>query len=79
MADRSWSLVGGGPHCPEVSGKPAYDATGKVWTVPVKLKANWSYEFMLNADRFKGFQSREGVPLAPIKVSFKTGPLKSSE
>jgi hypothetical protein len=72
MQDGSWSLVGGGPSFPEVSGRPSYDAAGKVWTVAVKLEPGRSYQFMLNSDRFQGFRTREGVPLAPVTVRFKT-------
>jgi hypothetical protein len=73
MQDRSWSLVGGGPHCPETTGKPSYDATRTTWTVPVKLKPEWSYEFMLNSPTFDAFRSENGVPLEPVSVTFKTG------
>jgi hypothetical protein len=72
MRDRSWSLVGSGPHCPETTGKPHYDESGKVWTVPVKIKPNWSYQFMLNSADFEAFCSKEGVPLEPVRVQFKT-------
>jgi hypothetical protein len=73
MQDGSWSVVGGGPHFPEVRGRPSYDSAGTTFTLPVRLKPDWSYEFMLNSDRFTNFRSREGVPLAPVTVSFKTG------
>ena len=73
MRDNSWSLVGGGPHCPETTGRPQYDAGRTIWTVPVKLKPNWSYEFMLNSTSFTAFQSAAGVPLEPVSVKFKTG------
>ena len=45
----------------------------RVWTVSVRLKPGWSYRFMLNSDRFKAFKSQDGVPLAPVVVTFKTG------
>jgi hypothetical protein len=73
MADRSWSMVGGGPSFPELAGKPSYDPTRTIWTVSVKLKPDWSYQFMLNSDRFNAFKSQNGVPLAPLVVTFKTG------
>lgn len=38
----------------------------------MKLQPGRSYQFMLNSERFRGFQSREGVPLAPLPVHFKT-------
>ena len=71
MADQSCSLVGCGPHCPEV-GKPHYDAQRKIWTAPVTLKPDWTYEFMLNSETYHAFRSEAGVPLEPVTVTFKT-------
>ncbi|MBW2701437.1 MAG: DUF4932 domain-containing protein [Deltaproteobacteria bacterium] len=68
---QGWSLVGGGKHHPEM-GKPSYDSTKKIFSVPVKLKPNWAYKFWLNSQRFQNFASAEGVSLLPIKVEFKT-------
>ena len=79
MKDQSWSMVGGGPHFPELVGKPSYDETKTAWTVQVKLKPDWSYRFMLNSDRFEGFRSRQGVPLEPITVEFKTAKKDGAE
>ena len=73
MKDGSWSLVGGGPHCPETTGAPSYDQKRTTWTVPVRLKPGWSYEFMLNSATFDAFRSEAGVPLEPVSVKFKTG------
>jgi hypothetical protein len=78
MADKSWALVGGGPHCPEAGKDAHYDAQRKIWTVPVKLKPDWSYEFMLNAENYEGFRSEEGVPLEPVSVTFKTAGQKGT-
>jgi hypothetical protein len=75
MKDQSWSLVGGGPHCPESTGKPSYDSARTTWTIPVRLKPEWSYEFMLNSDSYDAFRSAEGVPLEPVTVRFETGKL----
>lgn len=72
MKDGTWSMVGGGPHFPEIAGKPAYDETRKVWTVAVKLKPEWDYRFWLNSDRYKAFTSAEGVALEPVEVRFRT-------
>ena len=60
-------------HFPETAGQPRYLPDGRTCVLPVKLKPDWSYQFMLNSDRFHAFQSQEGVPLAPVTVSFKTG------
>jgi hypothetical protein len=72
MADKSWSLVGRGPHFPEIGKGCHYDAQRKIWTVLVKLKTDWSYEFMLNSETYQGFRSEEGAPLEPVSVTFKT-------
>ncbi len=72
MRDKCWSLVGGGPHFPETTGKCAYDAARTRWTCPVKLKPDWDYRFRLNSVRFTAFQSEEGVSLEPVVVSFRT-------
>ena len=73
MQDGSWSMVGGGPNFPEITGRCGYDSSKKVWTVPVKLKPNWEYSYRLNWGKFQSFQSREGVPLEPVQVTFETG------
>src|SRR6185503_19428390 len=65
MRDGSWSMCGSGPNYPETVGKHRYNAQKTIWTIPVKLKPNWEYEFSLNAARFQGFQSEAGVPLRP--------------
>jgi len=78
MADKSWALVGGGPHCPEAGKGAHFDAQHKIWTVPVKLKPDWSYKFMLNSETYVGFASEEGVPLEPVSVSFKTAGPKAT-
>jgi hypothetical protein len=69
---KGWASVCGGAHCPEF-GKGAYfDAQRKIWTTPVKLKPDWSYEFMLNSATYDSFRSEAGVPLDPVSVTFKT-------
>jgi hypothetical protein len=64
----------GGPHFPEMTGQPHYDEQRITWTLPVKLKPGWKYEFYLNLPGdYQAFQSEEGVPLKPVLVRFKTG------
>lgn len=72
MRDGAWAVVGGGPHFPETTGRPSYDAERKVLTIPVKLKPDWDYELWLNRGRFDSFQSQDGVKLQPVKVTFRT-------
>ena len=72
MEDGSWSLVGGGPDFPKITGEIHYDASGRVLTVPVKLEPGHRYRFWLNSTRYLSFRSKAGVPLSPVAVSFKT-------
>jgi hypothetical protein len=73
MKDGSWSMCGGGPHVPESTAKPSFNADRTVWTVPVKLKWDWDYEFSLNCQSYNAFRSEAGTPLAPVPVRFRTG------
>ncbi|HWQ92843.1 MAG TPA: DUF4932 domain-containing protein [Clostridia bacterium] len=72
MKDKAWAFVGGGPHCPETTGKPHYDTTRTTWTVPVKLRPDWNYEFRLNSENFEAFQSETGAILQSVQVNFST-------
>lgn len=72
MADKSWALVGGDAHAPKAGKGAHFDAQRKIWTVPVTLKPDWRYKFMLNSEEYVGFYSEEGVPLEPVSVTFKT-------
>lgn len=55
-----------------IAGDISYDKARKLLTIPVKLKANWSYKFWLNSQKFTAFRSRDGVPLEPLEVTFET-------
>jgi hypothetical protein len=72
MMDRMWSVVGGGQNFPEITGEVHYDKTRRLFTMPVKLKPNWSYTFWLNSADYDAFRSAEGVPLESVKVTFTT-------
>ena len=72
MQDGMWAVVGGGPHFPELAGDVSYDKDCKVFTIPVRLKPDWSYEFWLNRGRFDTFRSKAGVRLESVAVTFKT-------
>ena len=71
MTDGNWSIVGGGPSCPDF-GQPAFDAQRRVLRVPVRLEPGKVYRCSLDSDRFRAFQSAEGIPLEPLAVSFST-------
>ena len=72
MRDQSWSLVGSKEQLPEITGQIAYDSARKVLEVPVRLEPGRTYTFSLNSERFQGFTSADGFPLAPVPVQFST-------
>lgn len=74
MRDGSWAviLVGGQNGFPKLTGQVYFDATRRIFTMPVELRPDWNYEFGLNADSNTAFQSEDGVPLIPVVVKFKT-------
>lgn len=57
---------------PESAGKPTWDVEGKVLSFPVRLKPGTTYRIGLNAEDVYGFQDRDGTPLRPVVVSFRT-------
>ena len=69
--------VGGRPHFPEVIAKSKFDSDHKTFTLKVKLKPNWKYDFWLNGEwkgeMYDSFKSKDGVPLEPVHVKFSTG------
>ena len=52
-----------------ISGKPEFAPGAKAITVPVELKPDWSYSFVLTG---LAFGSPDGYPLETYEVSFKT-------
>ena len=72
MLDGAWAVVGGGPKFPTMTGRPSYDESRTVLTIPVELKPDWSYELWLNRGKFDSFQSAERVKLRPVHVTFST-------
>jgi hypothetical protein len=46
-----------------------YNETGSTFTIQVKLKPDWNYEFVLTDRSFRG---KDGYPLLPYVVNFKT-------
>ena len=72
MRDRAWSVVGGGPKFPKITGKPSYDRARKVLTVPIQLKPDTEYELWLNRGKYDSFQSAAGHKLEPVHVTFRT-------
>lgn len=72
MNTRGWSVVGGGPDFPKTTSTPSWDKTGKVFSMPVQLEPGHRYRFGLNGVKYTAFQSRDGVPLVPVEVTFAT-------
>ncbi|MBI5864288.1 MAG: DUF4932 domain-containing protein [Planctomycetes bacterium] len=71
MQAGGWALTGGGPELPKF-GKPSYNDSRTVLTVPVTLEPGRSYRFGLNGGRFYSFVSEDGYPLEPVEVKFTT-------
>lgn len=62
----------GREHFPEVIDVPGLDESGTVFTMRVKLKPDWEYEFQLNSEDGGAFQSVEGGRLKMVRVRFRT-------
>jgi hypothetical protein len=60
---------GGKEHFP-IEKPIGYNETGSTYTVRVKLKPDWDYEFVLTG---LAFRTKDGYPLQPYTVKFKTG------
>lgn len=55
-----------------------YDATGTILTVPLQIRPDSYYTFGLNAEKALFIQDRDGHPLVPVVVKFKTRKAGSS-
>jgi Domain of unknown function (DUF4932) len=60
--------AGGGAHYP-IEKYLGYSENGNKFTVQVKLKPDWDYEFVLTG---RGFRTRDSYPLQPYTVKFRT-------
>jgi hypothetical protein len=69
-----FSWTGGGsdfPKSPE--GKsPYWTADHKTCVLPVALEPGKTYRFGLNSPSYKSFESKGGVPLDPVRITFTT-------
>lgn len=69
--DFSWA--GGGETFPGAEGKRAFwTEDKKTCVLPVDLKPGREYMLGLNSPSHKNFQSEGGVPLVPVRYTFKT-------
>ena len=72
MDNGNWSVVCEKKLCPKSAGKVHFDEECKEFTMPVRLEPDRSYRFWLNSSEFDAFRSKEGVPLEPVEVTFRT-------
>ncbi len=68
------SWTGGGENFPTIpEGKKIHwTEDKKTCVMPVELKPGWEYHLGINSPSHRNFQSAGGVPLEPVKYSFKT-------
>ena len=71
MKNQSWSVVGSPADLPRL-GTLVYDADRTTLTIPVTMQPGRTYTVRLNSERFTGFQSADGAPLAPWVWTFST-------
>ena len=57
---------------PETTGKPSFDLTKKVCSLPVKLEPGKAYLVGINIGKFNSFQSQDGVTARPYALVFAT-------
>jgi len=73
MRTDSWSVVRGRQKYPETD-TPSFTADGTRFFLPVELEPETEYEIWLNRGPHQSFASRAGIPLAPLQITFTTGP-----
>jgi hypothetical protein len=74
----SWCQAGDDDHdFPKIPDgqRPRWTEDKKTAILPVQLKPGMTYRVILNAPGYNNFQSANGVPLAPVTYTFKTGNL----
>ncbi len=72
MMDNSWSWTGGGDTYPQTTGKPYYNETKTVCTLPVKLEAGKVYWVGINSPSHKNFKTSDGEPIKRYVILFAT-------
>jgi beta-lactamase regulating signal transducer with metallopeptidase domain len=72
--DGGFSWTGSGPDYPKspAGKKPSWSADGLTCKLPVALEAEHDYRLGLNSLSHINFQSKWGVPLAPVEYKFRT-------
>jgi len=72
MMDQSWSWTGGGDTYPQTTGKPSYDETKTICTLPVKLEPGKVYWVGINSPSYKNFQTVGHEPAKRYVILFAT-------
>ncbi len=72
MAPGGYSFVGGGEHFPQATDLARW-VDAYTCALPVKLKANWDYQFGINSEKYRNFRSVWLVSAQPMICRFKTG------
>lgn len=73
MDQSGYSLCGGGPGFPKVTGPPKW-LNARVIAFPVELVPAHGYSLSINCASAKKFQSLQREPVAPTPVKFQTAP-----
>ena len=71
MNTTSYSWCGGGATYPKTTAKPEW-IDERTCVLPVALEPQMRYELSINAQRFMGFRSVDGIPVAPTPYTFYT-------
>ncbi len=72
MMDGSWSWTGGGETYPQTTGKPYYDQSKTICTLPVKLEPGKVYWVGINSPSHKNFHTPDGEPAPWYIILFAT-------
>jgi len=72
MRADGYSIVGGGPSLPDITGDIRWVGDRSV-VIPVKLRPDHEYRLSINSDRFKNFRNRAGEAAVPYPIVFTTG------
>lgn len=71
MSDGSFSICGGGPSFPKLSGKPRWE-TPRLLILPVALQPKAEYAFGINCPSARNTRSATGESAIPYPISFST-------
>jgi hypothetical protein len=72
MMDKSWSWTGSGETYPKIRGRPAYDTSGKICSLPVNLEPGKVYWVGMNSPSYQNFKSISGTPAKRYVILFAT-------